>query len=546
MSEFDYIPKGLSFLTKIISTYDVNLVKVLPDSGQTALHPGQKFTVQLPSDGLIDLNSLTMFGEITLTAAAAAYVPPAEMFISQLEVNAGGTQIDRIDYYGDLFYHLNNITSSTAHASNRSMYALESTVTPAAMTGALSGVTITCADATNAAGGAFHTQINAVFDAIRVATSVEIAALGGASAVTAFGAAAAIADTQTGDRSAALIAKVLADQVAAAAAMGLPAAYGNKAIAAAAVTDTTAADVRALVYGQINEYIANVFIMLEQYRQSRGRLVAASGTKKFIINSWLGFLGSNSNHMIDTSLLPKLSVGITLGPNAVMASAAGAAVYSLTAGSVYFTIRRVNFPRFQAALYEAVGEGRVLDYYFSRYVNLIDSMTATTTTHRFTVNSSNIQRIFMAQKPSTYATAAALTSGASVSNYFISPRYDTDNVYWNIGTKQMPQFQIDLSDGRGFYHLLQEIHRNNDSTYDNLIESNWEFHNTKFLHPIAFCYGYERDVISGIDTMAGDRAITFNQGTAGGASAAGGYKLFMVQATANLQVMAGKMLHLSP
>ena len=524
--ETDYIPKDLAFLSKVISEYSVTEVKILPDCGNNAISHAQKFTVGLPVDGLIDLRSFTMYSQVTV-ADLAAYLPPAEMLINQLEVTAAGQQIDRIDYYGDLFCHLNNVTSSTPHSTNRHQYSNEPRAYDLPLTTDVISLELTVAAAT----ATCHIEMNAILDRIRAAVATDRDNINGSTGAV-IGEPAALTVFTTNE-AVALIAKIVADQTAIATALGLP-GY-DVATTAAVITSTAVGDVRALIYGQMNGYMDNVRAMLKVYARSGGS-VAIAGTKNFVINSWLGFLGTNSHKLIDTATMPKLTVGITLAPYAVLGSATG--TYTLTANSTYFTVKVIKFARFQAALYSALGSGISLDFYFDRWVNQLDGMTATQTTHRTTINSSNIQRIFVTQKALTYGTQAAKADGTLLSNYFQYPRYNTTDVYWDIGTVRVPQYPIDLTN-YGYFHLLKELGVNNDSTYDSLIETNSEYHNQKFLHAISFTYGYEPGVIAGQDTNGMDKPIQFNRGTASGTA---GYLLFMIQCTSNLQVMPGKVV----
>jgi hypothetical protein len=104
-------PRNLSYLVKRLSGYSRNTFK-LQTLNQTTASSGQIVTVDLPSNALVDLSTLTMFfrGTTTTSAGFAVFPRNIECLIERLEVEINGQLVNT----GCAFYnHLWQIVADT-------------------------------------------------------------------------------------------------------------------------------------------------------------------------------------------------------------------------------------------------------------------------------------------------------------------------------------------------------------------------------------------------------------------------------------------------
>lgn len=98
-------PKNLQYLVKRISNYSKNTVR-LQTLNQTTATNGQIITVDLPSNALVDLNSLTMFftGTTSTTSGFATFPRNIETLLERVEVEVNGQVINGgCQYYNQLW-----------------------------------------------------------------------------------------------------------------------------------------------------------------------------------------------------------------------------------------------------------------------------------------------------------------------------------------------------------------------------------------------------------------------------------------------------------
>ena len=84
-------PKNLSYIARRLAGFSKNNFRLLT-LNQTSATPGQIVTVDLPSNALVDLNSLTMYfkGTTTTTAGAADFSRGIESILERVEIEVNG------------------------------------------------------------------------------------------------------------------------------------------------------------------------------------------------------------------------------------------------------------------------------------------------------------------------------------------------------------------------------------------------------------------------------------------------------------------------
>ena len=532
MDNDSYIPKGLQFLIKTISQYSSNTNKYMTTAGNNAVAPSQSFSVDFPQNSLVDLDSLTMCGRIASTSAVPSDFPPAECFIHAIEVKCGGQSIDRVDQYGDLFTTMRNITSTTANTSHRAIEAfdvdqilLDQLPKPLRLGLATNVAAVQAGDTLATWMVEFKAAICRICG-LYTAGIPTVIAPGATAAVVAWGVGEA-------DGAASIIAAFGESYVLIAAALGYTLAWTAVNVYAG---DTTTGDRRVAFNLAIDDFYHQVVGVVKQYLMGATHAAGFFSTP-FAINTWLGFIGSNSHRLIDTSTMPKITLEITMAPSAVIGSAT--AVYTIAANSLYFTLKSIQFPKYQQMLYAALGSSIPIRYNYTKWINLSRTLGTADTTLSYQMSARNLKRILYTQKASTFQTRAVNRYEQGITPYFTFARGASDGMWWTIDNVHKPQYHIDLVN-HGYHHLLLALGKNGDTTYDNLIENRYQFNNTKFLSAVDFCYmGDDKGVVSGLDTGNTQVSISVNFDTAVGTAS---FAYFFHELGAELQITEGKQV----
>ena len=104
MSEFSGFPRNLAYSVKSLSGFSKTTVKLTPDKW-TGVGASETIRVKLPSNSLIDLRTLTMFfdGTITATTGLCHFPRLSSSLIEQLSIYVNGTMIENIQNYNVLY-----------------------------------------------------------------------------------------------------------------------------------------------------------------------------------------------------------------------------------------------------------------------------------------------------------------------------------------------------------------------------------------------------------------------------------------------------------
>ena len=104
MNEFSGFPRNLAYSVKSLSSFSKTTVKLTPDKYKD-VGASETIRVKLPPNSLIDLRTLTMYfdGTITTTAGAAHFPRLSSSVIEQMSIYVNGTMIENIQQYGLLY-----------------------------------------------------------------------------------------------------------------------------------------------------------------------------------------------------------------------------------------------------------------------------------------------------------------------------------------------------------------------------------------------------------------------------------------------------------
>ena len=136
----------------------------------------------------------------------------------------------------------------------------------------------------------------------------------------------------------------------------------------------------------------------------------------FVVSDWNGFLGSCQPGIIDTGLLPDLTLVITMASNKVLSSSAGTTMSTFVqagAGDGSYTIENIRLTCeclglgsgvYDQLVSRAIQERGMIELPFTQYNSTIDTHNGST---RFSVSCASLDRIWVAFRPSTYMNSKA-------------------------------------------------------------------------------------------------------------------------------------------
>jgi len=154
----------------------------------------------------------------------------------------------------------------------------------------------------------------------------------------------------------------------------------------------------------------------------------ANDATQFCVDDWLGFMEAKPE-ILDTSLLPELTLKIYLAPDAVCTDSAGialdgagatdftdaagspAAVYQINNQRLLVTTYSINDGFFDMMIEQRIKDNGFLEVPFKQYFTFFDGAHAGST--RFSIGTQSLDKVYAVWRPSAYATQGApvLVSG---------------------------------------------------------------------------------------------------------------------------------------
>ena len=124
-------PSNLAFKLKQLSSFTKSIVRCTPD--RSSVNMGEQTRIKLPSQGLIDFRTLTIYADATCTGGATYYYHFPRYWsslIRQMTITANGVQLANINEYGLLYNTLHDLESADiSKASKRSLERYDPSIT---------------------------------------------------------------------------------------------------------------------------------------------------------------------------------------------------------------------------------------------------------------------------------------------------------------------------------------------------------------------------------------------------------------------------------
>lgn len=129
MSDFSGYPRNLSFSVKTLSSFSKQSVRLTPDN-DTSIKAGSTIRVKLPPNCLVDLRTLSMYfeGTVTTTAGKAHFPRLSSSLIEQLSVYVNGTMIENIPNYNVLYNTVYDLSCGSDQQSKRHLENIDPSV----------------------------------------------------------------------------------------------------------------------------------------------------------------------------------------------------------------------------------------------------------------------------------------------------------------------------------------------------------------------------------------------------------------------------------
>ena len=120
MGDFSGFPRNLAYSVKSLSGFSKQTVKLTPDN-TTNISASSTVRVKLPPNCLVDLRTLTMYfeGTVTTTAGKAHFPRLSSSLIEQLSIYVNGTMIENIPNYNVLYNTLFDLSCGNDQTSKR-------------------------------------------------------------------------------------------------------------------------------------------------------------------------------------------------------------------------------------------------------------------------------------------------------------------------------------------------------------------------------------------------------------------------------------------
>lgn len=233
-----------------------------------------------------------------------------------------------------------------------------------------------------------------------------------------------------------------------------------------------------------------------------------------VASTWLGLLSNLG--CVDMLFLPQMEIEITLQNNNILAGGTlggGASAGTWSLSDCFWSVDVIQFPQYTESILASLQAGQSISYEFTRWNSLTFGGGSASFDHKFSIASSNIQRVWWTYKKAAYTTQVGLAHGMHLPNYYVFTSQDTGLItkaVLYIDEKQYPNYTQEIQK-YGLYEVLRGLGVHNSNQYDCLIESNFDYHTRKFIHCFNLAHkGAKPGEISGVNTMGLSSNIRLN------------------------------------
>lgn len=280
----------------------------------------------------------------------------------------------------------------------------------------------------------------------------------------------------------------------------------------------------------------------------------------FIIDEWLGFLGESDPQIIDSGLLPEISIRITLAPDSVLPvgtntdttanfgakPASSSATYSLS--NIYFSIETMALQDgvYDSLLERKISEDGFIEIPYKNYYSYFDTHSGTT---RFTAASQSVDKVYAAFRSNGYDTQGApqlITNTVAAGERFVAPyfKFHNDGItdwQFTINNTMFPQYKAKSLDA---YHIARVARDKTHATCkgDSVVGAH-SWNNFFWTACVRLNHPSSEDtrLITGFDSRGVNAAMTF-QTTKSGNYSSSLQCYVLAEMTATLRVGAGKAI----
>jgi hypothetical protein len=172
-------------------------------------------------------------------------------------------------------------------------------------------------------------------------------------------------------------------------------------------------------------------------------LAAASGTldRAFVVDTWLGFLGSAKPNFLDTSLLGNVRITITLAGPEIICGDGGARTYAISQQHFSCDVISISDGIYDAMIDQMLASGAPIEVPFKNYFNFTQEATTYAHTLNFHVASQSVDRLWATCRRATHSDADA--GKIAVAGYsFPCPAHMPQYTNMTAGNGGHFQFQV--------------------------------------------------------------------------------------------------------
>ena len=276
--------------------------------------------------------------------------------------------------------------------------------------------------------------------------------------------------------------------------------------------------------------------------QNGGPLGTGADTvaRPFVIQNFLGFVGSAKPTIISTELTGPIRLRITLAAPQVLAAAAGSS-YSLE--DIFFSCDTISLDDgiYRAVMQSFLSGGGVYEIPFKAWHSFSSVAAGYNQTTNFSIASQSIDRAigcFVAAVPD-----AGADENTGSSKYFTMPATNLTTYQFNLGGQFHPVFQASASDAFALNMTAT------NQAYDTLggtlpsIDSLTKFQSYYWCAMASFCHG-DDSYISGLDSRGNTQPGYFQTTGTSGSTPTNLLALVFVETHSSLRCGAGQQVQL--
>jgi len=279
--------------------------------------------------------------------------------------------------------------------------------------------------------------------------------------------------------------------------------------------------------------------------------------RDYVIDTWLGFLGTAKPQFIDTSLLGNVRITLTLaqGPDVVMGTANSVAARTYTISDQYFSCDVVSISDgiYDSMIDQRLASGAPIEVPFKNYFSFTNTNAATMAQQlNFNVASQSIDRLWATARAATHANsdvdlAATANPGHDIvvsdQPAFRFAQQGGDNWQFQINNSMYPNFQPKHPSVL-FAQTKNALGEQGNMLSGCVPQSITHYQDNFFVFAQSLEHKTSDDerYMSGIDTRGAAASCHLKLDAGGAGAAAANQTLVFAECTSSLKIHANKVL----